>query len=99
MIKIVKITYDDTLKQVSITYDSKKFDTSRIEGRDIADWLYPFIVKNVRWNGIYEELSKFIGSEEFTIVFDGSEKSLEALKAAVKDTPAKVAGTNNKVVI
>ncbi len=100
MLKTVKITYDDTSKQTSISSGGDSFDVSRIQGKELMDWIYPFIVKGIRWNGLYDELKAFLGGdEEFSILFDGSDKSLDALRNALKDTPVKVAGMNNKVVI
>ncbi len=99
MSKIVKITYDSASYNITIVADDKAFDTSRIDGRRITDWVYPFIFKNVRWNGIYDELKSFLGTEVFLIVFEGSDTDLQALKNAIKDTPAKVASLDNKVVI
>jgi hypothetical protein len=58
------------------------------------------MIKNVRWNGIYDEIKDFLGGEEdFCIQFSGDENELNILKEAIKSTPANVAGTNNKVVI
>ncbi|WP_295219556.1 hypothetical protein [Ruminococcus sp.] len=98
--KTVKIKYDSDTFETQITVGERVFDTSRINGKEISDWAYPFIVKNIRWNGIYDELRSFVGeTEEFQIQFDGAEKELEVLRTALKDTAVRVAGMNNKVVI
>jgi TPR repeat protein len=62
--------------------DGKSFDTSRINGREIEDWVYPFMMRRVKWEGIFEELAKATGSENYTILFSGSEDALQALKEA-----------------
>lgn len=100
MSKLVKISYDSNSLKTQITMDDNVFDTSRIDGKEIADWVYPFLIKGIRWNGIYEELNTFLGeTEDFSIQFDGTEKDLEILRTALKNTSVKVAGINNKVVI
>lgn len=99
MNKVVKIKYDSETPSVEISFDGKNMDVSEIEGRKIEEWAYPFIVKNVHWNGICDELKEFVGSEDFTIQFSGTDKEMEILKDAVKNTDVKVAGTNNKIVI
>lgn len=95
----VKINYLSDTKKLKISVDDKEFDTSRINGKDISEWAYPFIIKNIHWNGIYDELSEFLGEKEFNIQFDGDTASYEILKNAVSGKPVKVAGTDNKVVI
>lgn len=99
MNKIVKIRYNSEVPSTEILFEEKSMDVSRIEGRTIEEWAYPFIVKNIRWNGICDELKEFAGSGELTIQFSGTDKEMEILKDAVKNTDIKVAGTNNKVVI
>lgn len=99
MNKIVKIRYNSEVPSTEIIFEEKSMDVSRIEGRTIEEWAYPFIVKNIRWNGICDELKEFAGSGELTIQFSGTDKEMEILKDAVKNTDIKVAGTNNKVVI
>lgn len=100
MSKTVKVRYQADAPSVEITVGDKTFDTTRIEGRTISDWAYPFIVQKIRWNGFYEEMKAFLnGEEEFYVRFEGDEKSLSILKNALNDTAAKVAGTDNKVVI
>ncbi|MGN0621549.1 MAG: hypothetical protein ACI4I9_06750 [Porcipelethomonas sp.] len=99
MNKIVKIKYNSEVPSAEITFEENRMDVSRIAGRKIEEWAYPFIVKNIRWNGICDELKEFTGSNEITIQFSGTDKEMGILKDAVKNTAIKVAGTNNKVVI
>ena len=56
MSKIVKVEYDATKPETKITADGKEFDTSRIRGKEIEDWAYPFMIRKVKWNGLYEEI-------------------------------------------
>lgn len=96
---IVKIKYNADSIRTDITYGNEVFDTTKINGKTIGEWTYSFIVKSIRWNGIYDELKEFLAKDEFTILFDGSDSDLEILRQALKDTPVKIAGNNNKVVI
>lgn len=100
MVKKVKVTYNSETKHTDIIVNGTPFDTSRIAGKEIAEWAYPFLVKKIRWNGFYEEIKTFNdGDGNFAVQFDGSDKDLSVLKDALKDTAAKIAGLNNKVVI
>ena len=58
MSKIVKVEYDATKPETKITADGKEFDTSRIKGKEIEDWAYPFMVRKVTWDGFYDETEK-----------------------------------------
>ena len=51
MAKTVKVTYNAETLETSITIDGNPFDTSRIDGKEISDWAYPFMIRKVRWNG------------------------------------------------
>lgn len=99
MIKKVKITYQADNQKTIITADGKNFDTSRIDGKSISDWAYPFIVKNIRWGGIYDELKEFLGSDSFSVIFNGDDNDLAVLTEALNNTPAKIAIADNKIVI
>ena len=100
MNKTVKIKYDPEEKKAVITYEGRSFDTSRIDGKPIEEWAYPFIIKQVRWNGLFDELCSFLGGEKnYVVLFEGADADLEVLKGALSETTAKLAGTNNKVSI
>jgi hypothetical protein len=100
MNKIIRIHYDAETPSTEIRYGEQTMDISRIKDKPIEEWAYPFIIKRVRWNGIYDELCAFLGGEkEFTIYFDGTEAEMEILKDSLKKTPAKIASTDNKVFI
>ena len=102
MSKIIKVSYNaDTLK-TAIVVDGKDFDTSRINGKEIADWAYPFMVRKMRWDGFYDEMVAALGGEKaFDLVFEGSDEALAELKEAWEDAPVNVVSgeQGNKVSI
>lgn len=76
MSKTVRVTYNADTLQTEITIDGQFFDTSRINGRPIDEWVYPFIVKKTRWNGIFQELASVVGTDSYTIRFSGKTDSM-----------------------
>ena len=64
MIKTVKVTYNSDTLETAITVDGNAFDTSRINGREIEDWAYPFMMRKVKWNGFYDEMVEALGGAE-----------------------------------
>ena len=74
-----------------ITVDGQSFDTSRINGKEIADWAYPFMMRKIKWNGFYDEMVEALGGEKsFDLIFDGSEDDLNELKEAWEDAPVNI---------
>lgn len=91
MVKTVKVLYNADTLETEITVDGRKFDTSRINGKEIEDWAYPFMIRKVRWNGFYDEMVEALGGDkEFNLVFEGSEDSLAELKEALEDAPVTI---------
>ena len=91
MSKTVKVTYDSSSLQTAITVDGKPFDTSRIDGKEIADWAYPFMMRKVRWNGFYDEMVVALGGEKaFDLIFEGAESDLKELQEAWESAPVRV---------
>ena len=91
MSKTVKVTYNADTLETTIVVDGKNFDTSRINGKEIADWAYPFMVRKVRWDGFYDEMVAALGGEKaFDLVFEGSDEALAELKEAWEDAPVNV---------
>lgn len=86
-----------------ITVDGQSFDTSRINGKEIADWAYPFMMRKIKWNGFYDEMVEALGGEKsFDLIFDGSEDDLNELKEAWEDAPVNIISeecSGNNVVI
>lgn len=99
MTPIIKIVCNEEKSNLSISYNDRQFDISRIADKKITEWAYPFCIKGVKWNGLYEELKAFINEAEYTVYFDGSSEDYDVLKTAFQDTPAKLVSTNNTVVI
>lgn len=91
MSKIVKVEYDATKPETKITADGNEFDTSRIRGKEIEDWAYPFMLRKVTWDGFYDEMVKALdGEKQFDLVFSGSEEALAELKEALGDAPVTI---------
>lgn len=102
MKKTVKVTYNADTLQTEIIVDGQPFDTSRINGKEIADWAYPFMMRKVKWNGFYDEMVGALGGEKaFDLVFKGSEEALAELKEAWEDAPVTIIDNEkgDKVVI
>ncbi len=96
MSKTVKVMYDSDTLKTSITVDGEKFDTSRIDGREIEDWAYPFMMRKVRWNGFYDEMVEALnGEKEFNLVFEGSDNALAELKESWEDAPVIIISNGN----
>lgn len=98
-LKRVKATYTKDNGELKITYNEKKFDTSRIKNISIEQWAYPFLSNGIKWNGLYEELKDFTGCTEFVLQFDSDEESFFIIKNALASQPIKLVGTNNTVTI
>lgn len=103
MSKTVKVTYNAETLMTEITVDGQSFDTSRINGKEIADWAYPFMMRKIKWNGFYDEMVEALGGEKsFDLIFDGSEDDLNELKEAWEDAPVNIISedcSGNNVVI
>lgn len=101
MSKIVKVTYNAETLETQIIVDGQPFDTSRINGKEIADWAYPFMVRKVRWNGFYDEMIAALGGEKaFDLVFEGSEEALAELKESLEDAPVNfISGDVRNIVV
>ena len=96
MSKVVKVTYNSESLHTEIVVDGQSFDTSRINGKEIADWAYPFMMRKVKWNGFYDEMVEALGGEKtFDLIFDGSEEALNELKEAWEDAPVNVISEDN----
>lgn len=103
MSKTIKVTYNAETLMTEITVDGQSFDTSRINGKEIADWAYPFMMRKIKWNGFYDEMVEALGGEKsFDLIFDGSEDDLNELKEAWEDAPVNIISeecSGNNVVI
>lgn len=100
MAKTVKVTYNSETLETTIVVDGKNFDTSRINGKEIAVWAYPFMMRKVSWNGFYEEIVQALdGQEAFDLVFEGSEEALAELKEVWENAPVNVVSDDEENVV
>lgn len=96
---IIKVIYNDSDMSTVIKVNGNDFDTSRVNGRDIADWAYPFNVRKVCWNGFYDEMVQALnGNKEFEVIFLGSDEALNELKEAVEGKPVSFKSISNTEV-
>ena len=93
--KTIKVIYHADTLETTITIDGETFDTSRINGKEIADWAYPFMMRKVKWNGFYDEMAEASGEKEFNLIFEGSEADLNELKEAWEDAPVHIITENS----
>ncbi len=91
MSKTVKVTYNADALQTTITVDGQPFDTSRINGKEIEDWAYPFMMRKIKWNGFYDEMVNALDDKKkFNLIFNGSEDALAELKESWDNAPVTV---------
>ena len=53
---------------------------------DIEDWAYPFMMRKVRWDGIFDELKAVLGTEEYEILFSGTRAAMRVLMEECPET-------------
>ncbi len=87
---LVKMFYQKETGELQITCSGRNFDVSNIRDLSIEQWGFPFISNGVRWNGLYEELKAFVGSDDFTLQFEGDDTSFEVLKYIFENTSVLV---------
>ena len=90
-IRKVKIKYRENPYDLSINYEGRDLDISRIRNMPISEWAFPFRKNETDWKGIYEELKEFTGEETFTIQFEGDKGDFEMLKAALSSSGMQTA--------
>ncbi len=96
---LVKMVYQKKTGELNITCSGRTFDVSNIRDLSIEQWGFPFVANGVRWRGLYEELKTFVGSDNFSLQFEGDDASFEVLKYIFEDTPVSVCQQlENKVV-
>ena len=67
--RTVKVVYHADTLQTEITVDGEPFDTSRINGKEIDVWAYPFMLRKIKWNGFYEEMVEALTEKKNSISF------------------------------
>lgn len=96
----VFVSYNSDTLETTIAVNEQPFDTSRISGKEIADWAYPFMMRKIRWNGFYDEMVEALGGEKsFNLIFEGSEEALAELKEAWEDAPVNVVSTEQRNIV
>lgn len=75
----VTIVYSENPFTTRITINGKVFDTTLLQNRCIDEWIQPFQVRDVHWNGIFKELEDYIGTDKYTVYFMGDQKLMSYL--------------------
>ena len=99
MKKFIDLKYDDDTKEISITYDGNKMDTEHLSEIPVAEWVNTFVKSGRRWYGLYEELKRFCGGQEFSIAFHGSDENWQLIKKILSVNNVEVFSENNKVTM
>lgn len=100
MANIVKVYYDSENLVTKIIFNGEEFDTSRIENKKIEEWIYPFLIKGIRWKGFFNEIKEYNGnSDNFIVKFDGSEQYFKLLEKSLEGSNARIISSDNNVVI
>lgn len=76
---IVTILYNENPFTTRITVNGNVFNTARIQNRSIDEWISPIQIRDLQWNGIFEELSEFIGTDIYKIYFVGKQEFMKLL--------------------
>lgn len=76
---IVTIIYNENPFTTKIAVNGNVFNTTRIQNRSIDEWLKPIQIRDLQWNGIFEELETFIGTDVFTVYFVGKQEFMKLL--------------------
>ena len=82
----VTIVYSENPFSTRITINGKVFDTTLLQNRCIDEWIQPFQVREVHWNGIFKELEDYIGTDKYTVYFMGDQKLMSYLIDACPET-------------
>ena len=86
MSKTVTIVYHENPVATKVILDGRIWDAELILNRYIDEWIRPFQVSGISWDGIFQELKKAIGTDNYTIYFVGSRKYMGLLMENCPDT-------------
>ncbi len=75
----VTIIYNENPFMTKITVNGVLFDSTVIQNRCIEEWINPIPIRGIQWNGIFNELEKFIGTDIYTIYFIGEQNFIHLL--------------------
>lgn len=76
---IVTVIYHENPFTTKIMINGSVFDTMLIQNRCIDEWINPIQIREIRWDGIFKELEKAIGTDIYTLYFIGEQKFMELL--------------------
>lgn len=76
---IVTILYNENPFTTRITVNGNVFNTARIQNRSIDEWINPIQIRDLQWNGIFEEITEFIGTDVYKIYFVGKQEFMKLL--------------------
>lgn len=76
----VFILYNGDTRSTKITVNGKVFDTSRLINRTVDEWVFPFQVNGIIWNGIFAELESYIGGRAYSIQFVGKKEDMQYIE-------------------
>jgi len=90
MKKVIDLNYNHQTQEISIQCHEKKMDVTAIQNTSVADWIQPVMKNGLRWCGLYEELKFFCQTENFDIVFHGSDSDFQMLQNVLKEKEIRV---------
>ncbi len=97
---LVKVVYDGEINTTFITVNGVPFNTDRIDGREIEEWVFPFMIRNTSWNGFYSEMVQALkGSRSFDLIFYGSDHAYRELSNALRGFPVRIAADNEVRIV
>jgi len=76
---IVTILYNENPFTTKIAVNGNVFNTARIQNRSIDEWINPIQIRDLQWNGIFEEITEFIGTDIYKIYFVGKQEFMKLL--------------------
>ena len=76
---IATIIYHENPFTTKIMINGSVFDTMLIQNRCIDEWINPIKIRELRWDGLFKELEKSIGTDIYTLYFVGEQKFMELL--------------------
>ena len=75
----VTILYNENPFTTKIAINGNVFNTARIQNRSIDEWINPIQIRDLQWNGIFEEITEFIGTDIYKIYFVGKQEFMKLL--------------------
>ena len=95
MSDLVKVVYDGDIHTAIITVNGHPFNTKKIDGKEIADWAYPYTLRDIAWKGFYAEMVDALnGKKSFDLLFYGPDTALRELATSLRGMPVRVAADN-----